>query len=30
VENAVGEEIKVEYAADLNSKKYGSGFGLKS
>ena len=30
VENQVGDEIKVEYAADLNSKKYGSGFGLKN
>ena len=30
VENQVGEEVKVEYAADLNAKKYGSGFGLKS
>ena len=29
VENQTGEEQKVEYAADLNSKKYGSGFGLK-
>jgi hypothetical protein len=30
VENQVGEEVRVEYAADLNSKKYGSGFGLKN
>lgn len=29
VEHQLGEEVKVEYAADLNSKKYGSGFGLK-
>ena len=30
VENQVGEEEKVEYAADLNAKKYGSGFGTKT
>jgi hypothetical protein len=30
VENQVGEEVKVEYAADLNAKKYGSGFGHKN
>jgi [histone H3]-trimethyl-L-lysine4 demethylase len=27
VENQMGEEIKVEYAADLPVKIYGSGFG---
>ena len=28
VENQVGDQIKVEYAADLNAKKYGNGFGM--
>jgi len=27
VENQVGEPLKVEYAADLNANKFGSGFG---
>jgi len=27
VENQVGEEVKVEYAADLNAKRFGFGFG---
>lgn len=29
VEHQIGEEYKVEYAADLNARQYGSGFGMK-
>jgi hypothetical protein len=29
VEHQIGDHIKVEYAADLNAKKFGSGFGVK-
>jgi hypothetical protein len=28
VENQIGEEEKVEYAADLNANMYGNGFGM--
>lgn len=28
VENQMGKETKIEYAADLNAKRYGSGFGM--
>ena len=30
VENQVGNNVKVEYAADLNADIYGNGFGMKS
>ena len=29
VENQIGANVKVEYAADLNANKFGSGFGTK-
>ncbi len=29
VENQIGTSLKVEYAADLNANKFGSGFGTK-
>jgi len=30
VENQVGNNVKVEYAADLNASTYGNGFGMKT
>jgi hypothetical protein len=30
VENQIGKEVKVEYAADLNAKRFGNGFGMKN
>ena len=30
VENQVGNNVKVEYAADLNASIYGNGFGMKT
>jgi hypothetical protein len=29
VENQLGEEVRVEYAADLNARRFGNGFGMK-